>query len=245
MPEASQEIIALLQYLLPGFLMAAIYYGLTSHPRPSQFERVVQALLFTVTVQAVLDVIRASAGWLRMDSVQGAWTSDVELAARFIIAFAAGIILSAASNRDIVHAALRRLGVTHRSALAGEWYAVFATTREHVILNLSDGSRITGWPQQWPSDPKNGHFFITQCAWISPTRAVDGCDIEGILINAADVTRVEFIKEIDHGTFQHRSAGAADQAPDAHAQLQSTPGDHSSVHPGAAGPECRENSCRA
>jgi hypothetical protein len=242
MPEVSQEIVALLQYLLPGFLMAAVYYGLTSHPRPSQFERVVQALLFTVTVHATLGVMRASAGLLHTDAVRDTWTSDIDLAAKIVIAIVAGVALSAASNRDVVHAALRRLGVTHRSALAGEWHTVFATTGDHVILTLSDGSRITGWPEQWPSDPKNGHFFITQCAWISPTPTNDGCDVEGILISVADVIRVEFIKEVDHGIFQQRPTQEADQAADAHAQLQSNTGNHTGMDTGAAGSSRREDS---
>ena len=36
--------------LVPGFVAAEIYHSLTSHPKPSQFERVVQALMLTVFV---------------------------------------------------------------------------------------------------------------------------------------------------------------------------------------------------
>lgn len=36
----------LLTFLLPGFLSAWVFYGLTSHPKPPQFERTAEALVF-------------------------------------------------------------------------------------------------------------------------------------------------------------------------------------------------------
>ena len=54
MPELSKDVVALLQYLAPGFIMAWVYYGLTSHAKPSQFERVVQALIFTVVLVVIV-----------------------------------------------------------------------------------------------------------------------------------------------------------------------------------------------
>ncbi len=46
---ASKELVGIISYLLPGFLAAWIFYGLTAHPKPQPFERVVQALIFTAT----------------------------------------------------------------------------------------------------------------------------------------------------------------------------------------------------
>lgn len=43
MPEISKDVISLLQYLAPGFVLAWVYYGLTSQIKQSQFERIVQA----------------------------------------------------------------------------------------------------------------------------------------------------------------------------------------------------------
>lgn len=151
MPEISQEVVTLLQYLLPGFAMAAVYYGLTSHPRPSQFERVVQALLFTVVVQSLDDgvgliVVRCTPGAVTI------WTSEADLVAKLIVALLAGIAVSALSNSDAIHTKLRKLGITHRSAYPGEWHTVFALRRRLVILYLKDGSCVAGWPAKWPPD---------------------------------------------------------------------------------------------
>jgi len=60
----SQQVIALLQYLLPGFLAAWIFYGLTSYAKPSNFERVIQALIFTLFIQGMMFPFRPLAALL-------------------------------------------------------------------------------------------------------------------------------------------------------------------------------------
>ena len=54
---ASSEVVGVLTFLLPGFVAAAIFYSLTSHPRPGAFDRVIQALIFTVIGQAIVALI--------------------------------------------------------------------------------------------------------------------------------------------------------------------------------------------
>jgi len=48
MDSFAKDFVTLLQYLLPGFVAAWVFYSFTSFPKPSQFERVVQALIFTI-----------------------------------------------------------------------------------------------------------------------------------------------------------------------------------------------------
>lgn len=56
MQELSKDVVALLQYLAPGFIVASVYYGFSPEAKPSQFERVVQALVFTVVVQSLVQL---------------------------------------------------------------------------------------------------------------------------------------------------------------------------------------------
>lgn len=82
MPELSKDVVALLQYLAPGFLVAWVYFGLTSHVKPSQFERVVQALVFTVAVQALVAIEQWAAGVVGANVVVlGEWTAASSLVA--------------------------------------------------------------------------------------------------------------------------------------------------------------------
>ena len=109
----TNEILQVLTLLLPGFISAWIFYGLTSYPKPSEFERVVQALIFTVLIQGIVvptKYILCMAG----DSIGclGPWTKDATLVTSLIIAVIIGILFSAFANNDRFHSLLRTLKIT-------------------------------------------------------------------------------------------------------------------------------------
>ena len=45
---ATNEVVSVLVFLLPGLVASAIFYSLTSHPKPNEFGQVAQALIFTI-----------------------------------------------------------------------------------------------------------------------------------------------------------------------------------------------------
>jgi hypothetical protein len=74
----SQAVIAVLTYLLPGFVTAALVYTLTPSLRPIPFERVVQALIFTMLVQVGVVGIEFVSLSLGSRAISlGAWTENV------------------------------------------------------------------------------------------------------------------------------------------------------------------------
>ena len=85
-----KEVTPLLTFLLPGFLSASIFYGFTSHPKPSQFERTVEALVFTFVVHAVTRMIEAVLEALGRIWSVGEWTSTSQLTCSVLIATALG-----------------------------------------------------------------------------------------------------------------------------------------------------------
>jgi hypothetical protein len=75
----SSEIVPAIRFLLPGFVAAWIFYGLTSHPRRDHFERVIQALIFTAISEFATSgikylLLRAPSEW-----VIGEWTPGVAM----------------------------------------------------------------------------------------------------------------------------------------------------------------------
>ena len=50
---ATNEIVGVLVFLLPGLVGSRIFYSLTSHHKPNEFGQVTQALMFTILSQAV------------------------------------------------------------------------------------------------------------------------------------------------------------------------------------------------
>lgn len=196
MPELSKETTALLQYLLPGLLAAWVFYGLTSHVKPSQLERVIQALIFTFLVQAVLPVVRWSLELIGMWFSIRPWDSGSETLALAVIAVMVGASLAYLTNKDSFHRWIRAKGFTTRASYPSEWHGVLSERQSHVVLHLTDERRLSGYPQVWPSEPDKGHFFIIQPGWLSESGEHQLlCGIEGLLINTKDVKWVEFIDQ--------------------------------------------------
>ena len=202
-----KEVTPLLTFLLPGFLSASIFYGFTSHPKPSQFERTVEALVFTFVVHAVTRMIEAVLEALGRVWSAGEWTSTSQLTCSVLIATALGALMAAAVNKDAVHSWLRKKGMTSRSSHSSEWHGVLGSSLSDVVLHLVDGRRLTGWPKEWPLNPGQGQFYILDPAWIdNDGNPVDLIDLEGIIIQAADVRWVEVImvEGVRDGCFTQR-----------------------------------------
>lgn len=167
MPDISKDLIILLNYLLPGFLVAWIYFSLTSHQRPSQFERVVQALIFALFVHfVVVGCARPLILLVGRCYSFGVWDQEAEAFTSLAIALALGVLFSYLNNSDRLHSRLRAWGFTTRSSHPSEWCTAFETKKTWVALELKDGRRLYGWPYIWPADPTKGHIFITHGIWL-------------------------------------------------------------------------------
>jgi hypothetical protein len=192
----SKDFLALVTFLLPGFLSAWVFYGLTSHPKPSQFERTIQALIFTFIVQAFIPV----AGWiLKLIGGYvsfGQWDLKSETASSLVLAIILGSLLAYFTNNDSFHARLRKWGFTTRTSHPSEWFYVFSQKVTYIILHLKDGRRLYGWPKEWPIEAGKGQFYIMQPTWILDDRSQsDLPELDGILVSASDVLWVEFLNK--------------------------------------------------
>jgi hypothetical protein len=100
----NKELVQIIYELLPGFLAAWLFYGLTTHPRRDTFERVIQALIFT----GIIKVFTVCFAWFCVSFmgtmiVVGRWTKEVEFGWSMVFALFFGVTISALSNRDTVH----------------------------------------------------------------------------------------------------------------------------------------------
>lgn len=190
------EATPLLTFLLPGFLSAWIFYGLTSHPKPSQFERTVEALVFTFVVHAATKLMELICQVVGRMWSWGAWDSTSQLVWSVVLAALLGTAVAAAVNRDTFHSWLRMRGFTSRTSHPSEWFCVLDSHPAYVVLQLPDGRRLTGWPKEWPVNPSSGQFYIQMPAWITEGGdPVDLLALDGILIHATDVRWVEVFPE--------------------------------------------------
>lgn len=209
---ASKEVVSIVYYLLPGFLTAWVFYGLTAHQKDSPFERVVQALIFTAITQGVTAFLRWCFAGLGHLVPWGAWTENVGLVCSLVVATLLGIIFAGFANSDCVHGWLRdrclkfwrRKGEsgdkswtwTRRTSHPSEWFSAFRNHgNRYVILHLCDGRRLFGFPEEWPDQPDRGHFLVGEPEWLLKNgRRAPYYHAEALLIPVTQVAMVEFMK---------------------------------------------------
>ncbi len=195
MGSISNSVVSILQFLLPGFIAAWLFYSLTSYPKPSQFERVVQALIFTLFVQALVSIVKYLFLKLGEYYNTGDWTESSSLLVSIIIAIVFGIIFSYFANNDKIHKYLRDKGITRETSYPSEWFGSFLNNVTFVVLHLNDERRLYGWPIEWPSEPTNGHFVIADPSWLEKEgeeKRITG--VSSIMINVKDIKWVEFME---------------------------------------------------
>lgn len=192
---SSHEAIAFLSYLLPGFVAAWVFHGLTPYALPAPFERVVKALIFTMLVQGIVVPVREGALLLgRAVEPIAIWSSDCQLVASLVIAVCLGLAAARYANNDAIHRVLRKWSFTRQTSYSSEWFWAFAENPTYVVLHLEDGRRLYGWPEQWPSSPETGHFALTEAEWLTGGERLAFAEIEHLLIPVPGVKMVEFIR---------------------------------------------------
>lgn len=192
----SSDLIAILEFLLPGFVAAWLFYSLTSYAKPSQFERVIQALIFTLFVQAIVVVLKFI--FLKIGNFWaiGSWTDSASLIVSILVAIIFGVVFSNYANNDKIHSYLRSKELTRETSFPSEWFGSFLKNVTFVVLHLKDERRLYGWPIEWPSEPVKGHFVIADPSWLledgSEARIVG---VSNILIDVQEIKWVEFLEK--------------------------------------------------
>lgn len=202
MEYVTSELINLFNFLLPGFITSFLFYSLTSFPKKSEFELVIMALIYTVILNSIVDGL----GWALIAIGSNTftiaeWTSTVKVLWSVFFALLFGLLLPFFYNNDILHKILRKFKITNQTSYPTEWYGTFSETRLYIVLHLADGRRLMGWPLEWPSSPKNGHFVLENAAWLDEidgkTQEIELSNVEKIMLDVSSVIMIEFIKPME------------------------------------------------
>ncbi|MGR2663093.1 DUF6338 family protein [Chromobacterium haemolyticum] len=206
MPELSKDLLVLLQYLMPGFLSAWVFYGVCSYNKPSQFERVVQALIFTFVIKALVLLFETLLLFVGKYYSIAKWSSGVELFYSIFFAVLFGFVLAYFVEMDGFHRLLRSFKISNKSGYATEWVQAFNLYKRYIVINFSDGRRLIGWPMIWPTDSSSGHIFLTDYQWLFDQSSSESGDSKELQQSGeccsdqnAENRRNEAIKEVKDG----------------------------------------------
>ena len=189
---ASSEVVTILTFLLPGFVATAIFHSLTAHPKLNEFDRIIQALIFTTVVQAIVKGVPLVGS---LAGVAPLWTGESEIVVAVLVAVAVAVVAVYASNHDTLLRFLRWIDLTRETSYPSEWYSAFARNPDcYVVLHLKGERRLYGWPEEWPSRPDQGHFRIAEAEWLTEGERLPLTGVSVILVPGEEVEMVEFLE---------------------------------------------------
>jgi hypothetical protein len=194
----TNELITLFNFLLPGFITSFLFYSLTSFPKKSEFEAVVIALIYTIIINALVEIAGIVFIVIGNLFTIGEWNQLSKTACSIIIAVCIGLLWSYIYNNDMIHKCLRMLKITKKTSYPSEWYGTFTETKTFIVLELKDGRRIMGWPKEWPDSPQQGHFVLEEAKWLvdkdGKSDEISLKTVDKIVIDTNNVEIVEFLK---------------------------------------------------
>lgn len=194
MNEIVNEVLPVVQSLLSGFVATVIFYWLADAIKPSQFERVIQALMCTGVIQLLVAILEAVCLFIGRWYSFGHWTPQTGTAWSIMLAVTMGLMLAFLSQQDALYRLARRLRFTSKASIS-EWGFAFSRNLDRwVVLHMRDGRRLMGYPDVWPVDPQAGHFLLGFPAWLVEGEIIEVKDTARLLIANADVQWVEFLK---------------------------------------------------
>lgn len=194
MAAISTDLVQLVTYLLPGFLTAWIFYGLTPFRKPSEFERIIQALVFTGIIRLFVLPINFVCNLYNIKM-----PTEVEFLASWVVALLLGVVSSRCVNTGWLHAKLRKCKLTNSMSLPSSWAQTLSINDGEVKLFLKDDKRIlVGWTYIHPDMPDDGEFVIEDPTWETEegeSKRLEGCKY--LIVRAQDVAHVGIVDELD------------------------------------------------
>jgi hypothetical protein len=182
--EATGETLTVFVLLLPGFL-ASIALNLLLVRRPQDnLSKLIEALVLSFLIYAVLFGVF---GILPMVPRGHPDLPDVQVNARFLLAASAlslaiPMLIGFLVTNDLHMRLMRSVGLSSKTARDTTWLDVFTDQKRYVVVNLSGGRRVFGWPLYYSNSPEEGLLYLYDPAWIGDDGAYTPLDTHGIFL---------------------------------------------------------------
>lgn len=197
------DTVALVLYLLPGFLGMAVYDYLVEGPAREIFDRVVFALSMTllsaVCVHLLFKVPMVPLVVIKKDSNVFELVGSVVGSNMVYTTVAATLLstgLAALNNYGVVLAAARKVRLTYKRSAVDVWQDVFYAYRGYWIrITFMDGRELVGWPRYFSAVGQPRELFVAEATWWLKDEhgVLTSADVAGEGVYIADFTTVTAI----------------------------------------------------
>jgi hypothetical protein len=189
------QLIPVLLFLLPGLVSAGIVNALVVRKPKDVFDKVVEALIFTMTNLALFLIIRwALELFPKVEFDRAVFFTVGNSSLMLGCSIAVGVLTGAELNNEWLLGKLRDWNITRKTAKPSTWIETFAQSERFVVVHLADDRRIYGWPAFYSDTPKERAIYLEDASWLSEDNTfLNDPRISILLDKESGIKFVEFI----------------------------------------------------
>jgi hypothetical protein len=194
----SEAAIRLFLILIPGLAAAYLVQAPTVRAKQTDFEKVVEALLFSFLIYITYSLFHPGRPLLLMwDAAKGNSLQFRSIDLLWLLAitliYALGLILFV--NKDGT-TFLRKIGLTERTSRSSIWNDVFQFDRESQIVQveLADGRSLQGIVRFYSDTAEESSVFLSNARWIGDEGEIVEVPGPGVLLTKeAKIISISFL----------------------------------------------------
>jgi uncharacterized protein DUF6338 len=190
--EFTSEALKIMVVLLPGFLASSVLNLILVRRAEEGMSRVIEALVLSFIIYAVLYGTLRVSPW---DVGNSSAVNSKFLIAAALMSVLLPLLIGLLVTNDLHMKLLRALRVTSRTARDTTWLDVFTDQDRYVIVNLTEGRRVFGWPMYFSNTPEEGLLYLYDPAWIDSKGEYVPIGAHGLFL--VDRNRIETIEFLD------------------------------------------------
>lgn len=193
-----KDLFPIVLFLLPGFVSVGVLEILCVRKPKGVFERVVEALIFTMLNLAFFLVARALLELfpsIKFDHEQFLTAGNISLMAG--CALGIGVAFAAEINHEWLLGVLNnKLHLTRKTAKPSTWNETWTHAQKFVVVHLDDGRRIYGWPTFYSDSPEERALFLEDASWLNDDNKLinEANPISVLLDKHSGIKLVEFVE---------------------------------------------------
>ena len=185
-------------FLIPGFISSILLNTVVVRKEKDTLSKIVEALVFSLIIYTCVTAFSGqSPVFLNTAQEDQTKTYSITFNAAFLVplvlvSIILPLFLGLLSTTDLHMKLLRGLRVTNKTARDTVWLDVFTEQKRYVIINLSDGRRVFGWPMYYSNEQEDGFVYLYNPAWLVEGNYID-LQIHGLfLVKKGNIDSIEF-----------------------------------------------------
>jgi hypothetical protein len=191
MPQLGSQALLALLVLLPGFLCAQIVRTCCVRPKQTEFDKVIEALVYTFVVYVVFALIAGPELplALKTETINQVQHFGIEFQRKrllilSIIPFVLAFLIGLDRTNDISGRIFRKMRATQRTTRSSVWSDTFHELHGVIQTELKDGRRVMGWLRFYSDEPGDASLFLERAAWVNEKNELVPVDGPGLLITS-------------------------------------------------------------